>query len=817
MIRIDKLNKFYNKGKKNQIHVINNTSLELPDTGLVALLGPSGCGKTTLLNAIGGLDKVNKGNIYINDLRITRKSSAKIDKIRNLNIGYIFQDYKLIDNMSVYDNVAMVLKMIGIKDKEEIKKRVDYILERVGMYRYRHRPCGMLSGGERQRVGIARALVKNPDIVLADEPTGNLDSKNTIEIMNIIKAISKDKLVILVTHEVDLAKFYATRIIELSDGEVIKDYKNKNETNLDYRIDNKFYLKDFKYHNKNHDSDINVDYYSDEVNKLNLVIILKNGNIYIKNRDNEKIEVIDGNSNIEVINDNYKKLDKSVYEKYSFDFDKIINKNIKLKYSSIFNIFNIFSNGFKKVFGYSLVKKLLLIGFLLSSMFVTYSVSNLLGLVTVDDSDFIKTNKNYLRVMGNVIKVNDYLDYEAIEGLEYIIPGDSQVSMNIKGEKLYQTRNVELKIDGSVASTSLLDESKLLVGRMPSAENEIVIDKMVYDKSKNLEMIGLYEIEKLIDRNVSLAGEILNYKIVGVVDMESPSIYVDNSQLIKIIANSEKSNNEDYGYYYMDDSINSSMDSSKLYEYDLYKAKLKITKGREPSNDYEVIVNANLEDTFKLDKYIDEIKVNDNKLKVVGYYTSEDSINSYFVNGNTIKYRLIEDSKGALIYTKDKSAMMEIFKDKGKKLTDVYEDDLKEYKESIKGSVRSSMIVASIMLAISLIEIILMVRSSFLSRIKEVGIYRAIGVKKLDIYKMFASESFAITTIASVPGVLFMSYCLHVVSGISYVSRNYVMNIYVVILCIILMYLFNIIIGLIPVFNTIRKSPASILSRQDLE
>ena len=166
MIRIDKVNKYYNKGKKNQIHVINNTSIELPGKGLVVLLGPSGCGKTTLLNSIGGMDKVNKGNIYINDKKITRRFSSKIDKIRNLEIGYIFQDYKLIDNMSVYDNVSIALKMIGIKDKLEIKNRVDYILERLGIYRYRHRPCGMLSGGERQRVGIARALVKNPQILL---------------------------------------------------------------------------------------------------------------------------------------------------------------------------------------------------------------------------------------------------------------------------------------------------------------------------------------------------------------------------------------------------------------------------------------------------------------------------------------------------------------------------------------------------------------------------------------------------------------------------------------------------------------------------
>ena len=239
MIKIEKVNKYFNRYRKNQIHVIDNTSLTLEDTGLTALLGPSGSGKTTLLNVIGGLDKVGKGKIYINNQKITSKFSYKVDKIRNLNIGYIFQDYKLVENLSVYDNVALSLKIIGIKDKKEIDKRVTYVLEKVGMYRYRKRPANMLSGGERQRVGIARAIVKNPNIIIADEPTGNLDSKNSVEIMNIIKAISKDRLVILVTHETNLANFYADRIIEISDGKVVKDYQNTHANELDYAIDNR--------------------------------------------------------------------------------------------------------------------------------------------------------------------------------------------------------------------------------------------------------------------------------------------------------------------------------------------------------------------------------------------------------------------------------------------------------------------------------------------------------------------------------------------------------------------------------------------------
>ena len=154
MVRLEHVNKYFNKNKKNEIHVINETSLEMEHNGLIALLGPSGCGKTTLLNVIGGLDKVKSGRVFINGVRITGRMSGKVDKIRNLNIGYIFQNYNLVDNMTVFDNVAIALRMVGVKDQKEIEDKVNYVLEKVGMYRYRNRYADMLSGGERQRVGI---------------------------------------------------------------------------------------------------------------------------------------------------------------------------------------------------------------------------------------------------------------------------------------------------------------------------------------------------------------------------------------------------------------------------------------------------------------------------------------------------------------------------------------------------------------------------------------------------------------------------------------------------------------------------------------
>ena len=224
MVRLEHVNKYFFRRRKNEIHAINDTSLNLEGQGLIALLGPSGCGKTTLLNAIGGLDKVNQGEIYVNGQRISHRMSGKVDQIRTLNVGYIFQNYNLVDSMTVFENVAVALQMIGMKDKEEIRSRVNYVLEKVGMYRYRNRYADMLSGGERQRVGIARAIVKNPAIVIADEPTGNLDPETSWDIMDIFNRINlAGTTIVMATHDKTIVDTMQRRVIAIEDGHIVRD------------------------------------------------------------------------------------------------------------------------------------------------------------------------------------------------------------------------------------------------------------------------------------------------------------------------------------------------------------------------------------------------------------------------------------------------------------------------------------------------------------------------------------------------------------------------------------------------------------------
>ena len=812
MIKIENINKYFNRYKKNQIHVIDNTSLTLGDTGLVALLGPSGSGKTTLLNVIGGLDKVQKGKIFINDQKITSKFSYKVDKIRNLNIGYIFQDYKLVDNLSVYDNVALSLKIIGIKDKKEIDKRVTYVLEKVGMYRYRKRPANMLSGGERQRVGIARAIVKNPNIIIADEPTGNLDSKNSVEIMNIIKAISKDRLVILVTHETNLANFYASRIIEISDGKVIKDYENTHTNELDYAIDNRFYLKDFKKEENFKDKTNDITIYHDNNEKLQVEIVIRNNNIYIRSKNNNSIEVVDEDSSIEFIDDHYHKLDKSELEKYEFDFENIIDKNRKLKYSSIFNPITFITNGFRKVFSYSLIKKILLFGFFLSGIFIMISTSTLGAASRVNEKEFVKTNKNYITIEAQKTSLEEYKKYSEMPGVKYIIPSNSSISMRMPLTDYYQTSGKNMLLKGSLSSLNMITKDDLIYGRMPENNQEIVVDKLSIEKmfssSDNVnKMANLKNVKDVLNRVVTITS-MDDFHIVGITDLTSPSIYANEEIFTDILYNS-KSVTSEY--------VESNEGATGLQDYELFKNKITITKGRAPTNDYETIVNASNKEEMKLNKEI-STKVGERKLVVVGYYTSADELNNYFVNRNTIKNSLILKAKAFTIYPDNKTKVLKDFRSNYEiNIYDSYENDRDNYIASRAKSNRLMLAGAIIVLSISLIEIFLMTRSSFLSRVKEVGVYRAIGVKKKDIYIMFSGEIIAITTLTSLLGILICAYIMKVITNVPSMQNIIMVNIKTVVEAIIICYGFNLLVGLIPVFATLRKTPAAILARTDLD
>jgi putative ABC transport system permease protein len=221
MLKLKNISKTYTIGEFSQ-NALDNISIEFRKAEFVTVLGPSGCGKTTMLNVIGGLDHADKGDLIINDKSTKNFSDHEWDMYRNNSIGFIFQSHNLISHLSVLQNVEMGLSLSGVSLSEAKQKAIE-VLDRVGLKDHIHKRPNQLSGGQSQRVAIARALANNPDVILADEPTGSLDSETSIQILDLIKEIANDKLVIMVTHDSEMAYRYASRVVKLKDGQIIGD------------------------------------------------------------------------------------------------------------------------------------------------------------------------------------------------------------------------------------------------------------------------------------------------------------------------------------------------------------------------------------------------------------------------------------------------------------------------------------------------------------------------------------------------------------------------------------------------------------------
>ncbi len=221
MLELKKISKTYNTNNFKQT-ALNNVSISFREQEFAAILGPSGSGKTTLLNIIGGLDKYDSGDLIINNVSTKLYKDRDWDTYRNYRVGFVFQNYNLISHQSILSNVELALTLGGVS-KEERKTKAIEVLTKVGLKDHIYKNPNQLSGGQMQRVSIARALVNDPDIILADEPTGALDSNTSVQIMELLKEVSKTKLVIMVTHNPELAKNYATRIINIKDGKVVDD------------------------------------------------------------------------------------------------------------------------------------------------------------------------------------------------------------------------------------------------------------------------------------------------------------------------------------------------------------------------------------------------------------------------------------------------------------------------------------------------------------------------------------------------------------------------------------------------------------------
>ena len=544
MIKIESLNKYYNKGSQNEIHVIDNVSLELPESGIVAIYGKSGCGKTTLLNAIGGLDSYDSGSICIGG----EKLDKNIDLLRNKYIGYIFQNYYLNKKETVYENVANAIKLCGITDINIIDQRVISALKNVGMDKYKNRYPDTLSGGQQQRVAIARAIVKNPRIILADEPTGNLDEKNTVMIMDLLKEIGKSHLVLLVTHEENIVQYYCNQIINVSDGKIVEVVENIVGKDVSIKNKSDIYLGELEKSTFANEK-VKIDYYGEKPDEpIKLKIVNDNGNFLIR-IDTPKIKTIDGKSEIKLKEGVFKETKLENHSESHIDMTNLPPIDGE-SYGKLYTLKDAIKYGFRNNF----VRKkrrsernlhvcLILFAIVIVVFFASFGTS----FKNIEDArDSYNQNVFYVYNDNKETnkKLNDSLN-DPNSGIDYI-------QMNYNSKKVYESHfeigsfetasltsnNTNLFTNTIYLSNRLLDDLELLEGRKTNlSKNEIVISSKVaeilIDKSYISSINNYSNMIGLMCSTLRIGDN--DTTVVGVVESSEPVIYVDEFALTEMI------------------------------------------------------------------------------------------------------------------------------------------------------------------------------------------------------------------------------------------------------------------------------------------
>lgn len=752
MLKLENITKIY-EGKNFKQIALNDVTLAFRNNEFVSILGPSGSGKTTLLNIIGGLDKYTYGNLIIDGVSTRKYKERDWNNYRSKKVGFIFQSYNLINHQTVLSNVLLSLNIAG-KPKKESIKLAKKVLKDVGLENYIKKKPKHLSGGQMQRVAIARALVTNPDIILCDEPTGALDSQTSIQIMELLKEISKEKLVIMVTHNVTLANKYSDRVIALNDGVItydtspyevenysLKTIKNKRKTM------NKFTSLSLSFNNLlTKKSRTLLTSFAGSIGIIGIALVLS-----LSKGTQKYINKIEKNT--------FSKYPISIMESY-IDYQNMFDKEKEsCKNGSICSINDLTNN-------------------------------------VVNDNKI-----NSMSKFSNILKQN----YENINNYTLDINYNYNIDLNIyKDNKMIENSSLYFK-EFLNNNSPLLKEYTLIYGKLPEKYNEIVIvtdengklplslmKSLFIDEDIDLSKTINISYEKIIDSKFKLVSETSYYIYENdtwqyiknnrdkINDIFDKSINLKITGILKLNKDAVISESGFIGYSkklinYLNAEVNSSNIKKSILE----------------NKDINPLTNNLYDENMTYGMLLDSISINDkNPIKIDIYpkdYKSKEKIESIIKKYNE------ENSNDKVYYTDYLKAFLNSITSLIKMITYV-----------LTAFIGVSLIVSSIM--ISIITYI-----SVLERTKEIGILRSLGASKNDIKNIFKAETIIIGTISGFIGVgvtILLNkvidkviYNLLGISHITYLPWNYIF--YLILISIVLC----LISGLVPAKIASKKDP----------
>ena len=757
MLKLNNIKKDYKTGDFVQ-HALKGINLNFRENEFVAILGPSGSGKTTLLNIIGGLDRYTTGDLII-DGKSTKKFKDKDwDAYRNHAIGFVFQSYNLIGHISVLENVEMGMTLSGMGSSLRKKKALS-LLEKVGLKEHAHKKPNQLSGGQMQRVAIARALANDPKIILADEPTGALDSKTSKQIMELIKEISKDKLVIMVTHNRELAESYATRIVEMKDGELINDSKpfkdDKKSGNLKITKTAMSFLTALRLsfgniRTKKGRTILTAFASSIGIIGIALILSLSNGfNIEVENFEQDSLSqspIMITNQTMQMDEETFNELKGSV-EKNKYPDDKEV-----------------------------------------------YAQDDITDTI-------VHTNK----ITEDYVNYIDSMNMDNVSGISYI-KGTNINLISKNGDKYdlvfdNSSSNMMSQMTSSVLPENPNDENSLISKNYDILAGDISDEAglVLFVNSRNqvsasiLEGLGFDEnvsFEDLLNKEFKIACNDDYYKQIGdnfIPETDLSKIYnSDDSITVKIMAIVRGKEDKELitggsGLYYTDALVNEVINKNKSSE---------IVKAQKDA-DYNVLTHQKFDESFTKDTFLGYLGADVVPSAIYIYpkdFETKDEIISYLDDYNDGK-----NEEDVVQYT-----------------------DMAEMISSLSGDIMDAITIvliafSSISLVVSSIMIGIITYISVLERTKEIGILRALGARKKDITRVFNAETFIIGIFSGVLGVV-IAYFLTIptniiienLSGLDNVAK---LNIVHAIILIIISLTLTVIGGAIPARMASKKDP----------